>query len=213
MAKSLFLLLISGLMTLVWTPEILMADDFELKKQPEFNAVLTVEEPKIIEEPEIIEPVVAKPAVVTSNAVSNPQPATQPVVQATYVAPANNMSIVGKNLEVVEVDSSAYDAGSRVYKFRKMFYGHNSAAVFGGIDNASEFSVTLNGVVHRYRVMERHTFEKHSATQLSLNGQVYSMAALVNNAWGYDVIIVTCAGQSLGNGDATHRLVLFANEI
>ena len=212
MAKSLFLLLISGLISVAWTPEFLMADDFELKKQPEFSAVLTVEEPEVVDEPETIDSVVTEPAVATRNIVSNPQPA-QPAVQAVAKTPTNNMSIVGKDLEVVEVGSSSLDAGTHVNKFRRMFYGHNSAEVFAGIDGASEFSVTLNGVTTRYRVMEKHTFEKYSATQLSLDGQVYSMAVLVNYAWGYDVILVTCAGQSLGHGDATHRLVLFANEI
>ena len=39
MAKSLFLFIISGLMTLAWTPEILMADNFELKRLPDFDDV------------------------------------------------------------------------------------------------------------------------------------------------------------------------------
>ena len=211
MAKSLFLFIISGLMTLAWTPEILMADNFELKRLPDFDDVETVIEVKPIEP--VAEPATTQ-TVATPRAVAVSRPvAPQPVVQASAPSYANSISINGKYLELVHVSNPAINAERHVNKYNKMFYGHNSPEVFKGIENVSEFSVTENGIVSRYRVMEKHTFEKHSATALSLNGQVYTMASLANYAWGYDAIVVTCAGQSLGNGDATHRLLLFVNKI
>ncbi|MBR2741918.1 hypothetical protein IKD98_04185 [Candidatus Saccharibacteria bacterium] len=211
MAKSLFLFTISALMTLLWTPEVLMADDFDLKKLPDFDDVETVIEVKPVEVIEPVQPVVTQ-AVSTPRVETMTRPVAQPAVQTAPVY-SNSFSINGRNLELVDVASPAVNAGNHVNRYNKMFYGHNSAGVFAGIGSAGEFSVTENGVTTRYRVMEQHTFEKYSATHLSLDGQVYSMASLANRAWGYDAIVVTCAGTSLGNGDATHRLMLFANKI
>ena len=210
MAKGLFLFIISALMTFVWTPEVLMADDFNLKKMPNFDDVETIVEIKPAES--VVEP--AKTQVVaTPHVVAVSRPAAQPVMQTTAPTYTNTFSINGKNLQLVNVSTPAINAGDHVNRYSNMFYGHNSAGVFAGIGSASEFSVMENGVMSKYRVMEQQIFEKYSATHLSLNGQVYSMASLANRAWGYDVIVVTCAGQSLGNGDATHRLVLFANKV
>ena len=39
------------------------------------------------------------------------------------------------------------------------------------------------------------------------------MTRIANTALGYDVALFTCHGTSYGNGDASHRLVVFANAV
>ena len=122
--------------------------------------------------------------------------------------------MAGKRLAVTEVSSLEINPGNATKKFRKMIYGHNTAGVFGVLSSlgiGSTFSVTLGGVTTNYRVSEIVRFEKISSTRLSANGVSYSMDALTRNAKGHSIMLLTCAGQSLGGGDATHRLAVFAD--
>ena len=126
----------------------------------------------------------------------------------------NHIAVAGKRLAVTEVSSLEINPGNATKKFRKMIYGHNTAGVFGVLSSlgiGSTFSVTLGGVTTNYRVSEIVMFEKISSTRLSANGVNYSMDALNRNAKGHSIMLLTCAGQSLGGGDATHRLAVFAD--
>ena len=75
------------------------------------------------------------------------------------------------------------------------------------------FVVRENGVEQNYVVAQAVTFDKVSDYTLSVDGVEYSMTALATGAWGHDLILVTCAGVSLGGGDATQRLILFADAV
>ncbi|MBQ3470595.1 hypothetical protein IJH23_02705 [Candidatus Saccharibacteria bacterium] len=128
----------------------------------------------------------------------------------------NHISVAGRNLGVTEVSSLVVNPGNATMKFRKMIYGHNSAGIFGNLQSlgvGSVFSVELNGVTTNYRVSEKVTFEKASSTTLRVNGQTYTMDALTRNAKGHGLMLLTCAGQGLVGGDATHRLAVFADAI
>ena len=128
----------------------------------------------------------------------------------------NHISVAGRNLGVKEVSSLVMNPGNATLKFRKMIYGHNTAGVFGNLKNlgvGSVFTVELNGITTNYRVSEKVTFEKSSSTTLWVNGQTYTMDALTRNAKGHSVMLLTCAGQGIGGGDATHRLAVFADAI
>lgn len=128
----------------------------------------------------------------------------------------NHISVAGRNLSVTEVSSLVMNPGNATLKFRKMIYGHNTAGIFGNLQSlvvGSVFTVELNGITTNYRVSEKVTFEKSSSTTLRANGQTYTMDALTRNAKGHSLMLLTCAGQSLGGGDATHRLALFADAI
>lgn len=190
--KRLFLLLFSGMMGIFLAPEILaQADSFSIKTP-------------VLNDPETI--------------IIEPEPEPEPVITYTYVAPRirDNITILGKTISVSAVSSTEVDAGNEVKSFRRMLYGHNSGAVFGNLGNSyvgMTFTVTLSGATKTYRVAEIITFEKISDTALSVDGQKYTMTALVNNAKGHSLMLMTCAGQSLGHGDATHRLTVFADEI
>ena len=56
-------------------------------------------------------------------------------------------------------------------------------------------------------------FEKNQENgRLQLDGSGNYMNS-VSTAWGHSIALMTCAGQSLGSGDATHRLVVFADAL
>lgn len=151
-------------------------------------------------------------------------PEPEPVYVApvpVYRAPVNRIDIAGRSIRVEYTDSTAVDAGN-VVKFynNKFLYGHNSANVFGFLPSVGvghTFSVTYNGTVTNYRVSNKVEYTKTGDTTLGIGNMTYKMGHVAN---GYDpseirhnLVIMTCSGTSLGHGDATHRLVLFADAI
>ncbi len=213
MAKRLFLLIFSSLIGIFASPEILMAsDDFTLSGLNNSGIMETipiVEETVAQEEPVADVPVYVAP---------------EPVYVApapVYVAPRNTISIVGRTLDIVDVADTTVDAGNHVNKYGdKFFYGHNSAGVFGGLVNlgvGNVFSITYGGVTTNYQVARVVVYEKNTSTgRLQLNGAGNYMRQVANaksDGVQYSISLMTCYGKSLGRGDATHRLVIFANAI
>ena len=167
-----------------------------------------------------------------------PEPVVTPVVQTpafanriAALAPVtgNSISVAGRTISIVDVADTAVDAGNHVNKYGdKFLYGHNSAAVFGGLANLSvgqTFSVNYNGSVTTYQVANMVTLTKNFDYDI-LEYPAIPTAGLYNYLPGiakraqfgkkgptYDLALMTCAGASVGNGDATHRLVVFANKI
>ena len=208
MGKRLFLLLISVIIGVV-KPTLLSATDTPVVSG--FDDSKTVE--TIIEEPEP-EP---EPA---------PEPVLAPVVlepKVAYTLPvsSNYISIAGRTLDIVDVASTTIDAGNHVNKYGdKFLYGHNSAAVFGGLQNlsaGSTFTVTNNGNTASYTIAKIVIFEKdQDSGNLELDGAGSYMNAVAKARFqgtGYDLSIMTCHGTIYGNRDASHRLVIFANRI
>ena len=230
--KRLVLLLFSSFIGIVGVPEILTgADTVEATGLSLTGIVETA--PPIVEEPEKapidnsnnysqasinanqslpIEMPVTPVAITQKSA-----PVSSPAV-ASSVSPVLNDEITffGHTVSIVNVSSTAVDAGNHVNRFREKFlYGHNSSAVFGGLVNLNEggrFTVRINGVTKTYAVVEKVIYEKASATSLRLNGKDYSMSAIVKGRGKYNMVLMTCYGVSYGNGDASHRLVIYANE-
>lgn len=179
----------------------------------------------------------AKPA--TTQTVQT-APATQAPVQSTPAtqtpaAPAvkpNQIVIGGRTISMTIVNDTRADAGNHVNMYcgsnaacNKFIYGHNSSAVFGNLKNlrvgVDTFTVTLNGVTSTYRIVNKviYDYELGGIGALRLNGDTSinymnrTAKARDNNNVQYDLSLMTCHGQSLGNGNATQRLVLFANKI
>ncbi len=133
----------------------------------------------------------------------------------------NYISILGKTLSVVYTDTTTADSGNHVNRFRdRFYYGHNSAGVFGNLGSlgiGSTFSITVDGATHNYRVANVVIFEKNTSSgKLQLNGSGSYMNSVAGARYGgrqYSVSLMTCHGTSYGNGDASHRLVVFADEI
>ena len=133
----------------------------------------------------------------------------------------NYISISGKNIPVIDVTSTTVNAQDHVNKYGdRFYYGHNSASVFGGLVNygvGSTFSINYGGVQHNYRVAKTVIYEKNAELgTLQLNGSGSYMKAVAkarSDNIQYDISLMTCYGTSYANGGASHRLVIFANEI
>ena len=205
MAKRLFLLLFSAVMGITFVPDVLTsADSFELTGA-DFRAVETVPllEPEPEPEPE---PEVATAAAVAVAPVTYPASVSVPQ-RINYTVTVHTSEIVANNL-------SYYD----IYKTYSLVYGHNSANLLGNLSSlgvGSEFTITEGGVARVYRVANVVLFEKNNG-KLQLNGQGSYMRGVASAQFmgaQYDVALMTCAGTAYGNGDASHRLVVFANAI
>lgn len=173
-------------------------------------------------------PVTQKPVQVTP---TTQTPATPAVTPAPAVKP-NQIVIGGRTISMTIVKDTRADAGNHVNMYcgsnaacNKFIYGHNSAAVFGNLKNlrvgVDTFTVTLNGVTSTYRIVNKviYDYELGGNGALRLNGDTSinymnrTAKSKDNNNVQYDLALMTCHGQSLGNGNATQRLVLFANKI
>ena len=140
---------------------------------------------------------------------SSPKPAVASV-KAVKVNIPNSIQIAGLSIPVFYSSDTRIDAGNKVALFRTNFlYGHNSANVFGRLASlpvGSTFKLTLGGTTKTYRIVKRITLTKADA-----NKHIYDIAFGKFQNVQYSYSLMTCAGRALAGGDATHRLVLFAN--
>lgn len=218
MARKMLLLLFTALFVIIGSPIDLTASDKPIMTGLNPTGIVeTVPLPEPVEEPAETE--VENNTV--STAVATPVVAEQvvetaPAPQET-VMPANAISVMGHVIPIVDVDTTAIDSGDHVNKYgAKFLYGHNSAGVFGdlvriGVGNV--FMVSYGGTTSTYQVAEVQIFEKSSDTTISSNGVTYKMSAVANGKGRYDMVLMTCYGTMYGNGDASHRFVVFANRV
>lgn len=227
MLKRLMIILFSSFLGIVSAPEVLMASEDYVPIG--LNSEKIVETVEIAEEPPVEEPV-AEP--VQANSVvanNNPTPViSTPVYQAPAV-PANRIEIGGRTVEIIDSNDTRNDAGKYVARYNDYFlYGHNSAAVFDvlyrvGVGNI--FSITYGGVTTNYQIKNIIIYRKTGDTSLrvedansDINGEDVAMKYVAKgqekrNGRQYSIALMTCYGTSYGNGDASHRLVVFANAI
>ncbi len=201
MAKRLFLLLFIGLEWVLFGFDFLSATDMVVTKVSGYDAVETVLKP----EPE-------PPLEQNTFEVLSIEPA--PVYH--YVAPIPAPAPVLKNYTVTSVTDQIveYPSYYDVYRTGKFLYAHNSSNLFGSIvnlDYGEIFTITESGIVRSYRVMDKAIFEK--APNGYLNGSLSTTREAEINAYGYDISMMTCFGTMYGNGDASHRFMIFANAI
>lgn len=138
------------------------------------------------------------------------------------LATSSFLTIAGKKIAIYNsVNGTNDDAGSRIAKYNNFYYGHNSANVLGSLSSlpiGATFSITENGQTKKYQIAKSETFEKIGANKLATldnPSRDYSNAIYSASYKGkkYDIALMTCAGVSLGNGDATERYVVFAYEV
>lgn len=148
-----------------------------------------------------------------------------------YNAAPDAISIAGNYIPIFYSSNTLIDAGNEVGLYGEHFmYGHNTSHVFGGLRYlgvGDRFTVTLGGVTRTYQIMnidtrEKSYFEGSFYRQKKMPGMVVFEKVKMMNAITangeyqgqyYDYILMTCAGTSYGNGDASHRLILMANEV
>lgn len=199
MCKKLFLLLFSAIMGIIIAPDMLTsADSFEISTI-NFNAVETVPLPE--PEPEPVYEIASY--------------AAAPVTE--YVAPAPQM--INYNVTIATGAIVQHNLSySDIYRTGALVYGHNTWNLMGNLSSlgiGSNFTITEGGVTTTYQVANVVLFEKND-NKLQLNGSGSYMAAVAqatHMGQHYSVALMTCAGQSYGNGDASHRLVVFANQV
>ena len=212
MGKRLFLLLFSAFIGIIASPEILMAsDDFAITGLN--NAGITETVPIVVEESEPEEEEVANTdsARETSYNYQNygEDYTPEPVSWTKNYTVSINIGSVDEYTDTVY--SLSY---SHIYKFRKMIYGHNTANLLGSLPSLSYgeiFTITEGGVTKEYRVMDTAVYAKTADGNLEGNPKL--MGKIANTAMGYDAALLTCYGTSYGNGDASHRYVVFADAI
>ena len=131
-----------------------------------------------------------------------------------------------KNYTITKIDTEIeQNPTNYIHRLNKLVYAHNSNDLLGSIKDlevGETFTLTENGTVKTYKVAEVKIFAKSGSKTLSLctSGYencegTYYMSTLINariNGKTYDAALFTCDGTSLGNGDATHRRVVFAIE-
>lgn len=139
------------------------------------------------------------------------------------------ITIAGKSICLA---STGTTAGNLSYNFAYIFnnasynsynqyiFGHNSANIFGSLGSlpvGTTFSVTTNGQTTNYRISFKEVvcdFSNPAYPCSNYSEPVLNMYDAVQPARrGANLAIMTCAGTSIGNGDATHRLVVYANKI
>ena len=229
MLKRLIIILFSGFLGIIGAPEILMAsDDFlptGLSNERIAETVQVVEEPPVERSEEEI-------SVEQSDGtlVYGADYGEQEVVEyQPVVLPANRIEVGGKVIEMIDSDNTANDAGGYAARYNNYFiYGHNSAGVFAvlyGVGVNDVFSIAYGGTTTSYRVKNTIIYRKTGETSLrvddarsDIDGEDVPMKYIANGqekrgGRRSDSVLMTCDGTSYGNGDASHRLVIFADVI
>lgn len=145
-----------------------------------------------------------------------PEPEPEPVYDPVYVVPVVQNYTVGAYIgSVGEFNSVANNLSySYIYKYNKMIYGHNSAGLLGSLAYryvGETITITEGGVTNNYVVSAIAMYAK--TADGFLEGDKHLMTSIANTALGHDVALLTCAGTSYGNGDASHRLVVYADRV
>ena len=214
MAKRLFLLLFICLTGMIYSSDFLAATDVvDLKRVDDSMAVETVPLPEPEPEPVVevaYEPVYSEPAysepVYSEPAYEEPVYAPTAGVAPSYV----NYNVTIATDYIVGTGLSYYD----IYRTGKFIYGHNTSNLLGSIiylNPGDVFTITEGGAVKTYQVTDKIVYEK--AENGYLNGSKALTKQVELKANGYDISMMTCYGTMYGNGDASHRLVVFANQI
>ena len=163
-----------------------------------------------------------------------PERAPDVNISDTYTAPAvrsytstttsyssetrtNSISILGRTIDIFVSSDTRINAGSMVARYingskyrGQFYYGHNSAQVFGGLANlsvGSTFTINLDGTDYHYRIAKIETVANDDTLASNMkkvaSGKDY-------NGTQYDVTLMTCAGTPYGDGNATHRTIVYA---
>ena len=145
-----------------------------------------------------------------------------PVVARSYTTSrststrTNYISILGRTIDIFVSNDTTINAGSKVARYingnyhGQFYYGHNYSYVFGGLANlavGSTFTINLDGIDYNYRVAKVETVANDDV--LSKNMRKIA-AGKDYNGTQYDASLMTCAGTPYGNGNATHRTILYA---
>ena len=209
MGKRLFLLVFAGIMGLVSTSTALTAADRFSVNEPEFRATETVPLLEPVEGSAVARELVEEPVATTDGAV------TAYVAESTSTVEPVAPQIANYTVTIYSAEMVAhYLSYSDIYKTGKLIYGHNTGQVLGDLAYryvGEEFTITEGGVATKYRVSDIALYEKTDDGYLDHNRAL--MGQIMRTAMGHGVALMTCAGTPYGNGDASHRLVVYADAV
>lgn len=149
--------------------------------------------------------------------------ATVSTVSYNYVPTAapsysSSVTIMGRTLEIIDTNTTASTPSSQVARFvrggaydGRFLFAHNYSWLFGGLANLYSgytFSTNIYGTTHNYRVAYVITVPNDAALANNMN----DIAKAKYNGVQYSLSLMTCAGTSYGNGNASHRTLVFAYE-
>lgn len=114
--------------------------------------------------------------------------------------PVTPVEIMDGQLETPEKLVGSYTNGGKVF-----LYGHNTG-VFRQLDRLAQGDWIWygEGGARQQYIVERVEV---------LPVEEVKMSRLLADDGGSQLVLMTCAGKSLGDGDATHRLVVFARRV
>lgn len=131
----------------------------------------------------------------------------QPVGAKKYEISANlqvpsinlNSAVTALELEGRELKTPEYIVGSYTRSENKILLLGHSSTVFKNLDQI-KLSEEINYDGLNYKIVEIELIEKSKI----------KMGELLKSAEKKTLILMTCAGEDLGGGDATHRLIITA---
>ena len=225
MARSLFLF-VSIIFTMIMNPIMLSATDrvvltgLDPTRMTE-TVPLPVVEPETGPVADVTYGAWAGPEVVSGSQIASSEPVMQTAAVETQYQPVVPAPVVQNYAVSIYIGSASEFNNtanslsySNIYKFRKMVYGHNTANLLGSLAYrypGEIISITEGGVTTNYRVAAVVTYAK--TADGFLEGDKRLMKNIATTALGHDVALLTCAGTPYGNGDASHRLVVYADAV
>ena len=214
MTKQVFLVLVAAAASVGLNSAILTASDDFSVKLPDFGHHKVLSEATEVPETAEAEPDLAAEAgligVGTGAQIFANTPST-PVISAPAPLNYRVTTVVGSASEFISIHQNL--SYSQIYRFEKLIYGHNTANLLGNLSTLTPgqiFTVTEGGTTTNYQVASVVYYQN---TETGLNGDPALMTRIAYSALGYDTALMTCAGTPYGNGNATQRLVVFANRV
>lgn len=147
-----------------------------------------------------------------STSTSSPAPAVPAPKSTSPTISTPTITITGRTLPIFKVSHTLTDSGDAVAQYGdKFLYGHNTAPVFrdlASLQIGSRFTISRSGSTKIYQIRHFETMTKSDTANF--------MWAIVHadfRGQTYDLSLMTCAGAPRPGRDATHRLILFADQI
>lgn len=214
MAKKVFLLIWACVLSVLTNPAVLTASDDFVAKMPDFGhtevLVAAAEVPETAEAAEA--PSIGLAGLGTTDYLGgNIGKAADLHSTAPTHVNYQVTSVVGSASEFIRIHQNL--SYSDIYRYRKLVYGHNSANLLGNLSSLTGgqiFTLTEGGATTNYQVLNIVYYQNQAN---GLNNDPALMTQIANTALGYDVALMTCAGTPLEGGNATQRLVVFANAV
>ncbi|MDO4508273.1 MAG: hypothetical protein Q4B65_02755, partial [Candidatus Saccharibacteria bacterium] len=124
-----------------------------------------------LDQSKVVETIIKPEPTITENVEVQPTPtatisyAPAPATLVSAPIRTNYIEIIGRSLNIVNVSNPAENSGDHVNKVGKLYYGHNSRAVFGNLiytHPGETFKITENGVTSTYRISRVDIYEKNA---------------------------------------------------